>query len=450
MKKKMKSTLKTVFLNLIALTLLPLAQFTSAALPIQKIQLDSGATLFFVEARTIPMINIGIDIKAGSVFDPKGKVGVADFAANLLNKGALVQGVKKDEAYLSDKISDLGAVFKASVSNELTSIRMKSLSKATILDEVIAISAEMIANPSFEQKVLSREKSLAVSGLLESQTRPDYLMSEQFTKMLYQGNPLGKMASVEDIKKIDVQDLRKFHQSYYRAKNTNVIIVGDVSTENAIQIANRLTQKMPKGPELDMSVPTFKPLPVKPADVREVHIPHPSTQAHIQMGIDSVPRNHPDYFPLLVGNYILGGGGFVSRLMNEIREKRGLAYSVSSYFIPAKYSGFFSASMQTKKEQSAQAVQLLNQTIGEFAKSGPTDEEIIAAKSNLVNGFALRIDSNNKLLENVANIAWNDLPLNTLDTWTTQIQKVTKEDIQRVFKKYLDSDRMITVVVGGN
>jgi len=446
----MKLTLKTIFINAIALMVLPLAQLSHAALPIQKIPLDSGATLFFVEARTIPMINIGVDISAGSVFDPKGKGGVADFAANLLNKGAVIQGVKKDEAFLSDKISDLGAVFKASVTNELTSIRIKSLSKASILDEVITVSAEMIANPTFEQKVLTREKSLEVSGLLESQTRPEYLMSEQFTKMLYQGNPLGRIASVEEIKKIDAQDLRKFHQSYYRAKNTNVIIVGDVTTQGAVQIANRLTQKMPIGTETTMAVPAFKPLPVKPIEAREVHIPHPSTQAHIQMGIDSVPRNHPDYFPLLVGNYILGGGGFVSRLMNEIREKRGLAYSVSSYFIPAKYSGFFSASMQTKKEQSSQSVQLLNQTIGEFVKNGPSDEEIIAAQSNLVNGFALRIDSNNKLLENVANIAWNDLPLNTLDTWTTQIQKVTKEDIQRVFKKYLDSERMITVVVGGN
>ncbi len=446
----MKAILKGTFLHLITLSLLLVTTHANAALPIQKIQLDSGATLFFVEARTIPMINIGMDINAGSVFDQKGKKGIADMTANLLNKGAVVDGVKKDEAFVSDKISDLGAVFNASVSNELTSIRIKSLSKKAILDEVINLSSQMIANPSFEQKVLSREKSLEISGLLESQTRPEYLMSEQFTKMLYQGNPLGAIASVAELKKIEVDDLRKFHQTYYRAKNTNVVIVGDVSTQDAVQIANRLTQKMPKGATVDLSIPAFKPLPVKTAKEREVHISHPSTQAHIQMGIDSVPRNHPDYFPLLVGNYILGGGGFVSRLMTEIREKRGLAYSVSSYFIPSKYMGFFSASMQTKKDQSQKSVELLNQTIQEFVVKGPSDEEIIAAKSNLMNGFALRIDSNSKLLANVAGIAWNELPLDTLDTWTTQVEKVSKEDIQRVFKKYLDSERMITVVVGGN
>jgi zinc protease len=275
----------------------------------------------------------------------------------------MVDGGKKDEAFLSDKISDLGAVFTASVSNELTSIRIKSLSKKVILDDVINLSAQMIANPSFDQKVLSREKSLEISGLLESQTRPEYLMSEQFTKMLYQGNPLGSIASVAELKKIEVEDLRKFHQTYYRAKNTNVVIVGDVSSQDAVQIANRLTQKLPKGANVDLTIPAFKALPIKLTKDREVYISHPSSQAHIQMGIDSVPRNHPDYFPLLVGNYILGGGGFVSRLMNEIREKRGLAYSVSSYFLPSKYMGFFSASMQTKKDQSEKSVELLNQTI---------------------------------------------------------------------------------------
>lgn len=446
----MKAILKGTCLSLLTIISLMVTSLTYAALPIQKIQLDSGATLFFVEARTIPMINIGMDINAGSVFDQKGKKGIADMTANLLNKGAIVDGGKKDEAFLSDKISDLGAVFTASVSNELTSIRIKSLSKKVILDDVINLSAQMIANPSFDQKVLSREKSLEISGLLESQTRPEYLMSEQFTKMLYQGNPLGSIASVAELKKIEIEDLRKFHQTYYRAKNTNVVIVGDVSSQDAVQIANRLTQKLPKGANVDLTIPAFKALPIKLTKDREVYISHPSSQAHIQMGIDSVPRNHPDYFPLLVGNYILGGGGFVSRLMNEIREKRGLAYSVSSYFMPSKYMGFFSASMQTKKDQSEKSVELLNQTIQQFVVNGPSDEEITAAKNNLMNGFALRIDSNSKLLANVAAIAWNDLPLDTLDTWTNQVDKVSKEDIQRVFKKYLDPERMITVVVGGN
>lgn len=441
--------LKMRFFQALLVLLLPLSQSAFAALPIQKIPLSSGATLYFVEARTIPMLNIGMDIQAGSVFDPKEKSGVADMTANLLKKGAMIGGKKRGEAYIADKISDLGAVFSLNASSELTSIRIKTLSKEAILDEVIQHVSDIIANPVFDPKVLEREKALEISGLLESKMKPEFLLGEQFNKMMFQGNPLGTATTVLDIKNIQIEDLKKFHQTYYRAKNINVLIVGDASVATATNIANRLTQQMVKTSEVNLTIPPFKELPNRPLDQRMVNIAHPSQQAHIRIGINAITRNHPDYFPLFVGNYILGGGGFVSRLMNEIREKRGLAYSVSSYFYPAKYSGYFVAGMQTKKEQSQQAVDLLRATIDAFVNNGPTDDEIVAAKSNLVNGFALRIDSNGKLLENLSNIAWNNLPLDTLDVWTNQVQAVSRADIQRAFKKHLDAQRMITVVVGG-
>ena len=135
--------------------------------------------------------------------------------------------------------------------------------------------------------------------------------------------------------------------------------------------------------------------------------------------------------------------------MSEIREKRGLAYSVSSYFYPAKNSGYFLAGMQTRKDQSNESVQLLRDTIERFIEQGPSDEEVLAAKNNLINGYPLRLDSNSKLLENISAIAWLGLPLDTLDEWTNQVKKVTKEDIQKAFKKNLDMKRMVTVVVGG-
>jgi zinc protease len=182
---------------------------------------------------------------------------------------------------------------------------------------------------------------------------------------------------------------------------------------------------------------------------RLVKIAHPSQQAHIQMGMTGPTRKDPDYFPLLVGNYVLGGGGFVSRLMNEIREKRGLAYSVSSYFAPAKTSGLFVAGMQTKKDQSDESLKLLKDTIAQYIAEGPNDQEVLAAKNNLINGFPLRLDSNSKLLDNLSSIAWHDLPLDTLDDWTNQVKKVNKEDIVQAFRKNLDMNKMVMVVVGG-
>ena len=149
-----------------------------------------------------------------------------------------------------------------------------------------------------------------------------------------------------------------------------------------------------------------------------------------------------------MGNYILGGGGFVSRLTTEVREKRGLSYSVFSYFAPGRHAGAFQIGLTTRPDQAAQAVEVSRNVVKQFVEQGPTEAELVAAKAFLVNGFSLRIDSNRKLLDNVANIGWNGLPLDYLDTWTQQIERVSVADIRRSFARVLQPDRMVTVVVG--
>lgn len=420
-----------------------------ATLPIQKIDLPTGAKLFFVEARTIPMVNIGIDFPGGFAHDPKNRVGVANFTASLMNKGSKINGVEKNEAFIADSISELGSMLSFTAGREITSVRIKTLSTPEVLNPMISQASDMLAYPMFSGKILEREKSIEISGLLESQTMPEYLLAKQFKQMIYRDNPLGNSQSVSSIKAVSIDNLKKFHQTYYRADQMNVLIIGDVSRNQAIEIGTSLTKNLPKSIAIKAEIPPLKPLMTADDKEREVKIAHPSQQAHIQMGMTSPPRKDPDYFPLMVGNYVLGGGGFVSRLMNEVREKRGLAYSVSSYFYPAKNSGYFVAGMQTKKDQSEESVRLLRETIQSFINQGPTDEEVLAAKNNLINGFPLRIDSNSKLLDNLSAIAWFDLPLNTLDEWTNEVKKVTKDDIQAAFKKNLDMNKMVTVVVGG-
>jgi zinc protease len=166
------------------------------------------------------------------------------------------------------------------------------------------------------------------------------------------------------------------------------------------------------------------------------------------MGQPGIERADPRYFPLTVGNYILGGGGFVSRLTEQVREKRGLSYSVYSYFSPALQAGPFTIGLQTRKDQTDQALKVVQEVLEEFVSQGPTQEELQAAKDNLIGGFALRIDSNKKLLDNVANIAWHHLPLDYLDTWSDQVQRVSVKDIHEAFKGLIDPQKMVTVVVG--
>jgi len=169
----------------------------------------------------------------------------------------------------------------------------------------------------------------------------------------------------------------------------------------------------------------------------------------VLIGQPGYKRNDPDFFALLLGNHILGGGGFTSRLTEQVREKRGLSYSVYSYFSPALHAGAFTVGLQTRPDQAAQAVQVARQVVREFVEKGPTEAELQAAKDNLIGGFALRIDSNRKLLDNVANIAWNGLPLDYLDRWTSQMAKVSSADVRRAFARVLQPGRMVTVVVGG-
>lgn len=224
--------------------------------------------------------------------------------------------------------------------------------------------------------------------------------------------------------------------------------MGDISRAEVDLVIGRLMTALPQNQQSQQIVPVVSRFDSSKASNQMIKIPHEAQQAHISMGMPAIARKDPDYFPMLVGNYILGGGGFVSRLVKEVREKRALAYSVYSYVSPGRQIGPFVAGMQTQKSQADMAVDVMKKTIGDFIEHGPSDEELQAAKNNLINGFPLRIDSNRKILDNVASIAWNDLPLDTLDQWTTQLKAVTKEQVITAFKKNLDVNQIVTVVVG--
>ena len=442
-----KINLKKIIQGICVITGVLLINASQAALPISEIKLQSGARLFFIQTRSIPIVDIGIDFMAGSFYDPVNKSGVSDMAASLINKGAKISGQVRTESQIADSISDRGASVSFSAGAESASLRIRALSRADIVEPLISELADMVAYPTYDASILEREKSREISALKEAQIKPEYMLSKQFKKMLYPHHPFGVSETPETIAAITVDDLKRFHRKYYQAATANVLIVGDLDQLRAVEIAERLTAQLPKSNDLPQAIGAVLDESDKNSQ-REIRLANPSQQAHIRIGMHGVPRNHPDYIPLMVGNYILGGGGFVSRLMTEVREKRGLAYSVSSYFYPSKTTGTFIAGMQTKKDQADQSLAVMRQTIQEFIETGPTEQELKAAKDNLVNGFPLRIDSNRKLLDNLSSIAWNGLPLDMLDHWTQDVQAVTREQVKSVFKKHLDMSRMMTVVVG--
>jgi zinc protease len=220
-------------------------------------------------------------------------------------------------------------------------------------------------------------------------------------------------------------------------------MIGDLTREQASKIAEDITIGLPKSIEI-------LPIPVVeyPTKAIEQRISHPASQSHILLGYPGIKRGDPDLFPLYVGNYILGGGGFVSRLTEEVREKRGLVYSVYSYFMPMAELGPFQIGLQTKKDQANDALKLVRETLDKFIKNGVTDKELKAAKANIIGGFPMRIDSNGKILEYLAVIGFYKLPLNYLDEYNKKVASVTAAQIKEAFNRRLKPENFVTVIVG--
>jgi zinc protease len=427
-----------------------LLQSAHAILPIEKLDSVKGAKAYLVQTKTLPMVDIEISIDAGDRYDPAGKSGLASMTAELMSYGARTPKGVLNEAQIADEIADLGANLGISVGGERAVMRIRSLSRKDLRDRAVQLASAMLSSPIYEAKILEREKQRAITGLLEAETKPESVLERRFRKSIYGNYPLGESPSVKSVGAFSVSDLTRFHQQFYRGDRIIVSIVGDVSPAEASEIVATLLKNVPQSGSLIPSLPELQRSPVEPLSSREIQIPFDSQQAHIAMGMTAITRSNPDYFPLIVGNYILGGGGFVSRLMSEVREKRGLAYSVFSYFAPGKDTGIFQAGLQTKGDQAALALEVMNATMANFIANGATPSELQAAKANLINGFPLRIDNNRKLLDNVSSIAWNDLPLDTLETWTAKVDAVTLEHVSAAFHKYLAMDRMKIVVLGAS
>jgi len=433
---------------LASLLLLGSLSSAQAILPIEKLESFKGAQAYLVQTNALPMVDIEISIDAGDRYDPATQSGLATLAGELMSYGAKSNRGLLTEAQIADEIADLGADLKVSVSGERAVLRIRTLSRKDLRDRAVQLASTMLSVPTYDPQILAREKQRMTTALLESETKPEAVLDRRFRKSVYGSYPLGNSPTVQSIANISTLDLQQFHKQFYRGDRMIISIVGDVSKSDAAEVVHALLQAIPQAGPAIAKLPEFERSPVEPLSQREINIPFDSQQAHIAMGMTAVTRSNPDYFPLMVGNYVLGGGGFVARLMSEVREKRGLAYSVFSYFAPGKDVGIFQAGLQTKNDQAALALEVMSATIEQFISGGPTQAELDAAKANLINGYPLRIDNNRKLLDNVSSIAWNGLPLDTMEVWTKQVDAVTLEQVKAAFQKYLAMDRMRIVVLG--
>ena len=437
-------------LTLLAL-LLPLT--TWAAIPIIHWTQASGTRIYLVESPAIQMVDVKIDFDAGARRDPADKAGLASVTASQATLGVLaVKGQPAlDENGLGEAWADLGASFGGGATSDRMSFSFRALTFPDVLPKVIALAARQLGEPSFAADIWDRNRQRLVASIKEANTQPATLANRAFATAVYGTHPYGFDVNEVSLAKINVDDMKALYARAMLPCRAVVSIVGAVTRAQADAMVTELMSRTKTAPPTGSdcadwpNVPEIAPL----AQPKEERIAFDSAQAHVLIGQPGYKRDDPDFFALTVGNYILGGGDFVSRLTNEVREKRGLTYSVYSYFSPALHAGAFTMGLQTRPDQVTQAVQVARDVLTKFVANGPTAGELKAAKDNLIGGFALRIDTNAKLLDNVSNIAWNKLPLDYLDTWTKAVEKISLADVKTAFARKLQPNRMVTVVVGG-
>ena len=449
----MKTNVITVItaIRILALSALLLPAATRAAIPIIHWTQPSGARIYLVESPVIQMVDVKIDFDAGARRDPADKAGLASVTASQSTLGVLAASGQSalDENGLGEAWADLGAAFGGSASSDRMSFSFRSLTFPDILPKVIALAARQLGEPSFAPDIWERNRQRLVASIKEANTQPATLANRAFATAVYGTHPYGFDVNEATLGKITVDDMKALYARAVLPCRAVVSIVGAVTRAQADAMVTELLSRTPATTPAACAAWPSVPEVAALTQAKDERIAFDSAQAHVLIGQPGYKRDDPDFFALTVGNYILGGGALVSRLTEEVREKRGLTYSVYSYFSPALHAGAFTIGLQTRPDQTNQALQLSRDVLAKFVANGPTAAELKAAKGNLIGGFALRIDTNAKLLDNVSNIAWNNLPLDYLETWTKAVEKITLADVKAAFARKLQPANMVTVVVGG-
>jgi zinc protease len=399
----------------------------------------NGVKVYFVQAMQIPIVDIKLAFKAGSAFDGK-HWGIATITNQLLNQKA--GGLSATT--LAEKLENNGSLFGSNVTRDMGTISLRSLSAASKLTPSLKVFETILTQPDFDKASIERTKKQIETAIKHQAEVPQSLANNVFYQKLYGSHPYAHspLGTIKSTQNIHGKDIKHFYQTHYVSNNAVLAIVGAISKKKAMEIASTLTRRLPQS-TLSYAIPV-----AKSAHYKKNNLSYASNQSIIRIGQIGIRYDNPNRFPLTVGNYTLGGGGLVSRLADEIREKRGLSYGISSYFLPLEAKGPFLVSLATKNKQTDEALKVTNQTLARFIKEGPSEKELVAAKKYIIGSFPLRFLSNSDILNTISLMGFYDLPNNYLDTYLDKVKKVTKKDIQQAFQQEVNTNNLLTVVVG--
>jgi zinc protease len=406
--------------------------------PVQRTALPNHLVLLVSEEHSLPFVTFQLLIDSGSRKDPSGQEGLAYLTA----KGLLLGTSKRTVNRINEELDFMGASLNASAGRDYATLSLRILRKD--LDKGVDLFMETLTQPTFPQGEIKREVEKTLAAIQSSEDEPGEVAEKEFEKILFLKGPYGHPVegTKESLPRLKRESLLKFYRTYYHPNNCILTIVGDINADEVDKkILPHLTKWSMAEIQKEPSITTFA------EEQKTVKINRGITQANMILGHAGIARENPDFYTLTVMNYILGGGGFASRLVGEIRNKRGLAYSVDSFFDAGKYPGSFQIVLQTKNSSAREAISLALQQMERIRKEPVSEKELEGAKKYLIGSFPMRLDTQSKMANFLTQVEYYGLGLDYPEKYPSLIQSVTKEEVLKVAQKYLHPENYILVVV---
>lgn len=444
-----KRSLNKVLLNTVIITFLLLltsSSFTNAfaqeiRLPeIKKETLDNGLKVIVIEHQELPVVAFRLVLKSGSAFDPQGKAGLANLTAGLLRKGTKTKGATQ----IAEEIDFVGGTLGAGADWDATFASCRVLNK--YFDTGLDLLADIILNPTFKDDEIKRLRKQIIAGILQQKDNPGSVAEENFRKFVFGEHPYGQPqeGTEESVSGINREDIVSFHQTYYVPNNAILAVVGDIKTDDVLE---KVKSKFGSWRRKEFVTPDFaQPPQIKGHQILLVDKPD-LTQSYIKMGHFGINRKSLDYFPVRVMNYILGGGGFASRLMDEVRAKRGLTYGIHCNFDSYRLKGAFTVTTFTRVDSTLGAIQAILDQIARVRTEKVSEKELSETKSFYNGYFPLQFETPEQIATQILKVEIYDLGEDYIKNFRKNIRAVTADDVLRVAQKYLDPDNIKLVVV---
>lgn len=438
-KKKIRN-----YLILLVLFVALLAPSLTHALEIKKEKLPNGLVVLYVERHELPIVMATLLMKASPLKEDPIKAGTAYITAKMLTEGT----EKRKAVDISHEIDFIGASLAASTNDDFTTVSLSVLKKD--VEKGFDLFSDIVLHPSFPADELARRKELVKGSLKQREEDPSFVAGKQFIRDVFGDFPYGRLVegSADSLDKIERPDAVQFYNTFYRPDNAILVVVGDLNREELMRLLDRYFSPWEAREEQKGSQIILLQKPPELKEPRVDIIDRDVTQANILLGHLGISRDNPDYYAAQVMNYILGGGGFASRLMKVIRDEMGLTYSINSYFAASKYPGRFEIEVQTKNESAGQVVNEMLKQIRRIKTEAVSDEELRDAKDFLLGSFPRRLETSRKIADFLSAVQFYNLGDDYIDKYREYVGKVTKEDVLRVAGKYLNDENYVLVIVG--